>query len=88
MRTAAGILLGVAFFALLVWVTMQQVGARCDVCMVHRGRQVCESARAADRDHAIVQARNAACAQISAGVTDGIQCNGTTPLSIRCSEDE
>jgi hypothetical protein len=86
MRKVVGGLMGAAFVAALVWTTLQQSQARSEVCMVHRGREVCEAASAVDRDQALAQARNSACARLSSGVTDGIRCNGTAPRSVRCSE--
>ena len=86
MRVVIGSLAGIVFLAAIVWVTLQQAQARCEVCMVHRGRQLCEVATAADRDQAAAQARSSACARLSSGVTDGIQCNGSAPLSVRCDQ--
>lgn len=86
MRTVIGLLAAAVFLAAIVWVTLQQIQASCEVCMHYRGRQVCETASGIDRDEALLQARNTACAQLSGGVTDGIQCNGTPPQSVRCSE--
>jgi len=85
MRVAVGSLLAIVFLAALVWLTAAQARVRCEVCMSHRGRQLCETALAADRDQARAQARNAACARLSSGVTDGIACNNTPPLSVSCS---
>jgi hypothetical protein len=84
MRIVLGSLAAVGFLAALVWVTFQQAQARCEVCMQYRGRQICETATAADRDHAVAQARSSACARLASGVTDGIRCNGGAPLSVSC----
>ena len=86
MRVLVGGLIAAGFLGLLVWTTLQQAQARCEVCMVYRGRELCEAASAADRDEALAQARNTACARLSNGVTDGIACNGTPPREVRCSE--
>lgn len=85
-RTWVGILIGLGFVAVVVIAAMGQFRVRCEVCMAHRGRQLCEQASAADHDSAELQARSSACAQISGGVTDGIQCNNTLPLSVTCNE--
>ena len=87
MRKSVGVLAALVFFAAITWVTLQQIRATCEVCMQYRGRQICETATAAERDEALMQARNSACAQLSSGVTDGIRCNGTPPLSVSCSDE-
>ncbi|MGH0030676.1 MAG: hypothetical protein ACQGVC_12855 [Myxococcota bacterium] len=86
MRKALGIVAGLGFLGALVWVTTQQMQVTCEVCMAHRGRQVCETATTASRDDALAQARSSACSRLSSGVTDGIQCNGRAPVSVTCSE--
>jgi hypothetical protein len=86
LRTTVGILVGAAFVALVAWVTFQQIRVHCEVCVEHRGRQLCEDASAATRDESIMQARSAACSRLSSGVTDGIACNGSPPLSVSCQE--
>ncbi len=85
-RALVGTLLGVGFVVALVLTTANQVRVTCEVCMAYRGRQKCEEAVAAERAEAVMQATSSACSQLSGGVTDGIQCNRTPPLSTRCSE--
>ncbi len=83
-RTLVGILVVVGFIVVVVIAAMGQFRAHCEVCMAHRGRQICAEASAADRVAAEREARSSACAQISGGVTDGIQCNNTAPVSVEC----
>ena len=85
-RTLVGVLLGVGFIVALVVTTAHQVRVTCEVCIAYHGRQKCEKAIAVDRAEALMQATSSVCAQLSGGVTDGIQCNRTPPLSTRCSE--
>jgi hypothetical protein len=85
-RTLVGVAVGAAFLAALVLATLDQMRVHCEVCMVYRGHQACQEARATDRSQALQQATSSACARISSGVTDGIQCNNTPPASVRCSE--
>ncbi len=82
----AGILVGLGVLGAVIFSTLDHVRATCQVCVEFQGRQLCEEASAADRDQAIMQAMNTACVQLSAGVTDGIQCNNQIPLSTQCSE--
>ena len=85
-RTLVGVLIGVIFVVVVVVATMGQFSARCEVCMAHGGRQLCEIASAADPASAEMQARSSACAQLSNGVTDGMRCNNTAPLRVSCDE--
>jgi uncharacterized membrane protein len=85
-RALVGTLLAVGFVVALVVTTARQVRVTCEVCIAYHGRQVCEKAIAVDRAEALMHATSSACAQLSGGVTDGMQCNRTPPLSIRCSE--
>jgi hypothetical protein len=85
-RVIVGILIGAGFLVAIILATLDQMRVTCEVCILYRGRQVCEKASAADRANATTQATNSACAQLSSGVTDGIACNNTPPVSTRCSE--
>ena len=85
-RALIGTLLGVGFAIALVVTTANQARVTCEVCMTYRGLQKCEEAVAVDRAAAVMQATSSACTQLSGGVTNGIQCNQTPPLSTRCSE--
>ena len=85
-RTLVGVGIGIAVVAVIVIATMGQLRVSCEVCMRYRGRELCESARAANRNQATMQARSTVCARLSGGVTDGIQCNNTQALSTICAE--
>ncbi len=86
MRILIGSSIGLAFVIAVVIGAMGQLRTRCEVCLEYRAGRTCETARAADRDLAIMQATTAACAKLSAGVTEGIRCNSTPPISTTCSE--
>ena len=85
-RVWLGWLLGAAFLAALVWTTLSQSGAECEVCLDYRGSSVCRTVAAADADAATQQAVSNACAILSQGVTEGLECQRTPPRSLRCSE--
>ncbi len=85
-RTLVGVGIGVAVVAAIVFATMGQLRVSCEVCMRYHGRELCESARAVNRDQATMQARSTACARLSGGVTDSVKCNNTQALSILCSD--
>jgi hypothetical protein len=86
MRVLVGMLIGVAFLIAVVIGARAQLRTRCEVCLEYRSARTCETARAADRELAIMQATTAACAKLSGGVTEGIRCNNTPPISTSCSE--
>ena len=88
MRTFIGIVIGIAFVVAVVIGAMGQLRAECEVCIAYEGRQTCEVAHAADDDEATVQATVGACAKLSSGVTDGIQCSNTKPLKVTCSDSD
>ena len=86
MRVVIGTLIGLALLVAIVLGARNELRVRCEVCMDYEGRHSCDVARAADQDHAILQATTAACAKISSGVTAGIRCGNTPPRSVTCTE--
>ncbi len=84
-RTLLGILLAGVFFAALMYTTISGSGVECEVCVSFGGRQICEVAAAADRQLAQMHATASACQQLSDGVTSGIQCTNTPPVSLSCT---
>ena len=85
-RIWLGCLLGAAFLLALVWTTLSQTGVECEVCLAYRGQTVCRTVAAADAEAATQQAVSTACAILSHGVTQGLECHRTPPSSLRCSE--
>jgi hypothetical protein len=81
-----GVLLAAAFATALVWTTLAQSGVECEVCLDYRGESICRSVAAASADEAEQQAIANACAILSSGVTQGLECQRTPPRSLRCSE--
>ncbi len=86
MRRAIGVALAVAFVFALVYTALSQSKVECEVCMQFGGSATCRTAAAAERDQALVTAIRNACAILSSGVTDGIQCDQTPPRSVTCTE--
>ena len=85
-RVWVGWLLGAAFLAALVWTTLSQSGVECEVCLAYGGDSVCRTVAAADAGAATEQAISNACAILSQGVTQGLECQRTPPHSVQCSE--
>ena len=86
-RGLVGLLLAAVFVASLVLVTLRETRIRCDVCVSFRARSACRSVSAVDREQALLGARSSACAVLSNGVTEGIQCQRTIPVSASCEGD-
>jgi hypothetical protein len=86
MRTIVGILIGALFVGAMVYAVMAESQVECEVCVAYRGETVCRTSTAVDRDQAIQGAVSSACAVLSGGVTDGIDCGRTPPRSQTCSD--
>jgi hypothetical protein len=84
-KLALGIAIAAAVAALLYQATLAHVGVECAVCMRFEGREKCATATGADEQEAEQAATMTACGVVSAGVTDGIRCQATLPLSRRCT---
>ena len=70
----------------VVYTTMSASASRyrCEVCMEFQGRRACRTAAAATEQQARRTAQENACALISSGVTDSMQCgNYTEPVSVK-----
>jgi hypothetical protein len=85
-RVFTGVFLAAVFFSVLVMALMKEAQVECEVCIEFGGARACRTSIASDRDRAIVGATTAACVALSGGVTSGIQCGNTPPISLRCSE--
>jgi hypothetical protein len=79
-------LIGAAFAAALVWSTFQQSGVECEACVDFHGASACSRVAASNSDEAARQAQASACASLSRGVTEGLECDRTPPRSLSCSE--
>jgi len=84
MRVIIGIVLGAAFAGMMAWAVMQEGQVRCDVCVDYGGRSACRTGSGIDRDAAVQGAIYNACAILSSGVTDGIECSAPAPRSAQC----
>ncbi len=80
------IAIALLFVGALLYATFGMGDAECEVCLDFRGRTACATVNAQNREEAIQQAASTACAGISAGVTQVMECNRTFPESVRCTE--
>ena len=77
-----GIAFVVAVVAAVVISTLSQKSYRVEVCKKYQGRSVCRTASGPTSEQALRAATENACALISSGVTDTIQCQGTDPVRV------
>ncbi len=85
-RTATGVVLGAILLAALIYTTVDQTGAECEVCIQFQGRTACDTASAPDVTQARMQATTGACTFLASGVTDSIRCGNSQPTKVVCSE--
>jgi len=81
-----GILFVVIVIGAIIYTTMSAATNkyRVEVCIEFQGRSACRTAGAATEQGALRTAQENACAQISSGVTDSMQCgNYTQPKSVK-----
>ena len=80
------ILAAIALIALvvggLVYLTSGLVQFTCEVCMEFKGRTNCATASGTTQEEAVRTATDTACATISGGMTESIQCSRTPPVSV------
>ena len=67
---------------LLVYLTLGLSQFTCEVCMEYKGRKNCATASGTTKEEAVRTASDTACATISAGMTESIQCGNTPPVSV------
>ena len=75
----------VAVVGLVVWSSLRIGGARCEVCITFRDRQMCRAVDGQTKEEARQAAVTNACAILASGVTDTIACQGTPPDRVTCT---
>lgn len=73
-----------AVVAALYFATLGQAGVQCEACVAFGGVERCQSARAATEDEARRSAVATACAPLTRGVTETLDCERKAPQSLRC----
>ena len=66
------------------WGSSMAFDAARQVCVEFGGRSACRRAVAAERKEALQMAQSTACAELSGGVTQGMQCQRTPPSKAEC----
>ena len=78
------VLAGVAgALAALGWYTVWGQTA-CEVCVVYHGREACRTVSATSSAKAERAAQATACALVTGGVTEALECERTPPTVARC----
>lgn len=85
-RTAISVTIGALFVAAVIWSALAQSTVQCEICVDYKGRSACSTAAAADRAQAEMQAQSGACAQVTGGVTETLECADIQPTVLRCTE--
>ena len=80
--TLVAILFGLAVLALIVSSTMDLRQYSCEVCVTFNGRTNCAKASGTSEEEAQRTAQDTACATISGGMTESIQCSNAVPDSV------
>ena len=83
---AIGVVFVVLVLVFLLYSSMHIAKYRVEVCVAYNGRTDCRTASADTKDHALRSAQNNACALIASGVTDTMQCEHSTPTSVKWLE--
>ncbi len=83
--TLVAILFSVVILGVLIYSSMGLSSYSCEVCITFQGRNNCSTASAPTEEEAIRTASDVACAPISSGMTESIQCGNTSPSKIECS---
>ncbi|MCB0309053.1 MAG: hypothetical protein KDD48_06750 [Bdellovibrionales bacterium] len=78
-----GILLILLPALFMTFEIMNTQGVRCSVCIDYRGRSDCKEATASSKKDCLQTAVDNACALISSGMTESIQCANTPPSKIK-----
>lgn len=80
---AIGVVFLVVVLGFLVYSSMHVAQYRVEVCIAFRGANQCRTASADTQDHALRSAQSNACALLTSGVTETMQCERETPTSIK-----
>jgi hypothetical protein len=83
-----GIVFVAVVVAFLVYSSMHIAKYRVEVCIAYKGANQCRTASADTQDHALRSAQSNACALLTSGVTETMQCERETPTSVKWLESK
>ncbi len=84
MRTLLIVVVFAGFVAYVIYSTTGLDQVSCEVCIDYKGAFKCASASGTTEEEARGTATTVACAALSSGVTDSINCENTPPRSAEC----
>jgi hypothetical protein len=74
---------GLAFFAILIYLSMRQTQQEYEVCMAFRGATHCASAAGSTHDEAVRSAEEIDCQMLATGRDETMVCLAQPPSSVR-----
>lgn len=74
----------VVLLLLILYASIGLSSYTCEVCIEFRGQSRCRTASGATREEAQRTATDNACAFLSSGMADSIQCAASPPRSVKC----
>jgi hypothetical protein len=82
--TLIAILFSLLVLGVLIYSTLGLQQYSCEVCITYQGQTNCSTAAGTSQEEATRTATDVACAPISNGMTESIQCSNTPPNSVSC----
>ena len=58
----------------------------CNVCVEYKGVRECQEVEGMDKENTIMTGMSTACAAVTNGRTESIDCSMTQPVEIQCKE--
>jgi hypothetical protein len=83
--TLIAIVFGLIVLGVIIYSTMNLQQYSCEVCITYRGQNNCSTAAGTSQEEATRTATDVACAPISNGMTESIQCSNMPPKSVNCT---
>ena len=59
---------------------------QCNVCMEYKGVEACREVKGREKQDTIMTGMSTACAAVTNGRTESIDCSMTQPVKIQCKE--
>ena len=59
---------------------------QCNVCVEYKGAQSCQEVKGMEKQDTIMTGMSTACAAVTNGRTESIDCSMTQPVKIQCKE--
>ena len=59
---------------------------QCDICVKYKGLESCQEVEGMDKENTIMTGMSTACAAVTNGRTESIDCSMTQPIKIQCKD--